>query len=226
VHSSLEDPYPPSLDEVTTRFPGALFTLQQQPSVEEIAVGTIVHTTNEQSRYLSAAITYTLWRRPENRDDPANLADISSELRTQLDEPPVRPLPARLMEIRARLQFPMLWEAVLTTLIDPKDPGPRTIESTLTDHVNHVLRNRFRDTRVQGTLPGELLGGATAAAVERGVAVSVDSRPENGVLLDTDAHVLGIGAELEGRHITAVIARDDLPFLNLAFATRQSPGAL
>ena len=76
MHSSLEDPYPPSLDEVTTRFPGALFTLQQQPSVEEIAVGTIVHTTNEQSRYLSAAITYTLWRRPENRDDPANLAAV------------------------------------------------------------------------------------------------------------------------------------------------------
>lgn len=215
-------PVPPSLDDVTARFPGALFTLEPQPGAEEIAVSTVTAGAGRHPVFLSAAISYGLWRRPDDRDDPVNLAEISDELRAQLDEPPRFPLPDGLMAIRERMRYPMLWEAVQTTLLGLGDEE-RTIGTTLVEHVNHILMNRFRDTRVRGEMPGELLGAATEAAVERGIPVRIDGGVVDGVRLDTDAHVLGLGVDLGDRHLTAVLARDDLPFLDLAFVTRAVP---
>ena len=213
-------PVPPSLDDVTSRFPGALFTLAPQPGAEELAVSTVGHGVGRPQAFSSVAITFGLWRRPDDRDDPVNLADISDELRAQLDEPPLFPLPDRLMTIRERMRYPMLWEAVQTTLLEDDPP---TIATTLVEHVNHQLMNRFRETRVRGEMPGELLGAATGAAVERGIPVRIDGGVVDGVRLDTDAHVFGLGVDLGDRHLTAVLARDDLPFLDLAFVTRAVP---
>ncbi|PPF18347.1 hypothetical protein C5B95_12145 [Rathayibacter sp. AY1A7] len=211
----------PTPDEVTARFGGPLFTLKPQPSVEELTVSTVSSTTNGQTHLESASLSYALWRNPEDRSDPANLADVSDELRAQLDEAPLWPLPESLMKIREQMRYPMLWEAVRTTVpIDSADRAWRTPEFALVEHVNYVLMNRFRNERMRGEMPGELLGPATKSAVEHDVPIWVDGQQVDGIRVDTDAHVLGLGLELEDRYLTAVIARTDLPFIEPTFVTR------
>jgi hypothetical protein len=49
----------------------------------------------------------------------------------------------------------------------------------------------------------------------------VDGGTRTGVRIDTDPNVYGVGVELdEQRSLTAVIPRDALPYLEVAFATR------
>jgi hypothetical protein len=214
-------PAPPSPDEATRAFGGPLFTLVVQPALEEERISVGSQTSNGRLVLEEATCNYVLWRNPADRDDPANLADISDELRAQLDAPPLHPLPEWMTRTVERMRYPWLWDSVRTTRVAAgEDEVWRTPESLLTEHVNYILMNTFREQRVLGEAPGELLGAATERAVEHDVPVRIDGVDVTGIRIDTDAHVLGVGADLGDRVLTAVFPREHLPHFELAFATR------
>lgn len=182
------------------------------------------HTADGWTALTEATFSYTFWRNPADRTDPVNLADLPDAVRADLDAPPQRPLPEWMLRARERMRYPLLWDAVRTTHIaDPSEAPWHTPAFALVEHVNYIVMNAFRDERVRAApdeFPGELLGAATERSIEHGIPVSVDGIPRPGMRIDTDAHVYGLGVALGDRILTAVFARERLPFLDLAFRTR------
>jgi hypothetical protein len=221
VHFSDLDPMdvppPQTVDEVVRVFPVPVMSFVPQASLEEMGVGTVGYSSDGGPMILEAVtISYTLWRNPLDHDDPDNLAELDDTLRETLDAPPVRPLPDWMMTQRQLFRYPSLWEAVTTTR---RSPGSESLESTLVMHVNHILMNTFRDQRVTGGFPGELDDPVTKRHIQPAV-VRIDGTDVPGVRIDTDPNVFAVGAALEGRFLTAVVARDHLPFVTVEFATR------
>jgi hypothetical protein len=170
----------------------------------------------------SVSISYTLWRNPRDRKDPRNLADLSDSVREALGADPVRPLPDWMMEQRELMRYPMLWEAVMTTRVSEDDW--QTPESTLVGHVNHILTNNFRELRVVGGFPGELDSPVTERHIEA-VTVPIDGVDVPGMRIGIDPHVYAVGAALNNWILTAVVAREHLSHVSLAFSTRAIPSA-
>ena len=210
-------PPPPTVDEVARLFSVPMMSFVAQPSLQELAVGTTASSSNGGAMTLdSVSLTYTLWLNPLDRNDPVNLADLSDSEREALDAPPVRPLPKWMMERRELMRYPMLWEAVLTTR--KSDAEWQTPESTLVGHVNHVVMNTFREQRVVGGIPGELDSPVTERHIQPGT-VPVDGVDVPAMRIDTDPHVYAVGADLGDRILTAVVARDHLSSVTMAFVT-------
>ena len=209
---------PPSVDEVARLFAVPLMSFVPQPSLAEGGVSTTASSSNAGPTTLdSVSLSYILWRNPADHADPVNLADLSDVERAGLDEAPVRPLPDWLLAVRELMRYPSLWEAVMTTRV--LDREWQTPESTLVDHVNYVLMNTFRDQRVVGGFPGELDSPVTERHIES-VALRIDGTDVPGMRIDTDPNVCAVGAALGDRILTAVVARDHLPYLTVAFETR------
>ncbi|WP_434619075.1 hypothetical protein [Arthrobacter sp. A5] len=220
-------PEPPTPDEIAAGFAVPLLTLAAQDSVEEASAGISSQTQDHQPVMEAATLSYTLWRNPSDRDDPANLVDLTEEMRAALDAEPPWPLPEWISRWRARMCYPLLWDAVRTTHISEvqgHDGYTRhTPELALVEHINYIVRNTYRDVRVHGGFPGELIDPASEDSIEHGYPVSVGGADVVGLRVDSDPHVLGLAADLDGRLLTAVIGREYLPYLRLAFATRPSP---
>ncbi|POH60051.1 hypothetical protein C3B59_16405 [Cryobacterium zongtaii] len=150
-----------------------------------------------------------------DHDDPANLANLGEE--HSLEQEPSKPLPEWILEFRKLARYPSLWEAVTTTKV--LDTEWQTPESNLVAHTNHILRNTFREQRVEGEFPGKLDSPVTERHIER-VSVPLDGVNVPGLRIDSDPHVYSVGADLGDRIVTAVVARDYLPYVTLAFQTR------
>ncbi|RFA07142.1 hypothetical protein B7R21_16615 [Subtercola boreus] len=214
----IDFPAPETISSAAERFQSPIIEMLQQAALTELGVGTVSSSANGGPTTVeSVAISYTLWRNPANRDDPANLADLTEKMRASLEVTPVKPLPEWMIERVKLMRYPTLWEAVLTTR--PNDGAWQTPESVLVDHVNHVLGNTFRDERVVGGFPGELDAPVTKRHIEHAPVV-LDSTVVSGMRIDTDTHVYAVGADLGDRIFTAVIAREHLPHLDIAFQTR------
>ena len=224
----LDLPEPPGPDEIARAFPVPLLTLVPQDAIGETLCGVGSHTTDGTVVMTTATLSYTFWRNPADRSDPANLADLPAAVRADLDAPPVRPLPEWMLRARERMRYPLLWDAVRTTHIaDPSEAPWHTPAFALVEHVNYIVMNAFRDERVRAApdeFPGELLGAATERSIEHGIPVSVDGVDRPGMRVDTDAHVYGLGVDLGDRILTAVFARDRLPSLELAFRSWPTAG--
>jgi hypothetical protein len=215
-------PPPPTVDEVARLFTVPMMSFVSQPSLQELAAGTTGSSSNGGEMTLdSVTLSYTLWRNPRDRTDTANLADLSDSEREALDAPPVRPLPDWMMERRELMRYPMLWEAVMTTR--RSDAEWQTPESTLVSHVNHVLMNAFREQRVVGGIPGELDSPVTERHIQP-VSLPVDGVDVTGMQIDSDPNVYAVGADLGDRILTAVVSRDHLPSVTMAFVTRNAAG--
>ena len=214
-------PPPTTVDEVARLFTVAMMSFVPQPSLQELAVGTTASSSNGGAMTLdSVSLSYTLWRNPRDRADAVNLADLSDSEREALDAAPVRPLPDWMMERRELMRYPMLWEAVMTTR--KSDAEWQTPESTLVMHVNHVLTNTFREQRVVGGIPGELDSPVSERHIQP-VALPIDGVDVPGMRIDTDPHVYAVGADLGDRILTAVVSRDHLSRVTMAFVTRGLP---
>jgi hypothetical protein len=215
-------PRPKAIDEVARMFTVPVMSFIPQPALEELAIPTTTGSSfNGRDMSLdSVAISYTLWRNPRDSEDPANLADLSDLLRASLDAAPARPLPDWMIQQRELMRYPMLWEAVMTTRVS--DDEWQTPESTLVAHVNHILTNNFRELRVVGGIPGELDSPVTERHIEA-VTVLIDGVDVPGMRIDTDPHVYAVGAAMNDRILTAVVARDHLPHVTVAFTTRVMP---
>ncbi|MCP2030784.1 hypothetical protein L1277_000848 [Okibacterium sp. HSC-33S16] len=211
---------PQTIDDVAKLFSLPVMSLIPQLSVEEQPIpSTTGSSSNGGAMTLdSVALSYTLWRNPSDRKDPANLADLADSVRDAIDADPVRPLPEWMLKQREVMRYPMLWEAVMTTRAS--EEGWQTPESTLVGHVNHILTNSFRELRVVGGFPGELRSPAAERHIEA-VTVPIDGADVAGMRIDTDPHVYAVGAALNDRILTAVVAREYLPYVSLAFTTRE-----
>lgn len=202
------------------RFP--LMTLAPQPSVEDTGAVSIREGADAKGRsHLSVSITYTLWRNPADRADPVNLAELDERTRASLDETPLRPRPAWLLELAEKLRYPMLWEAVRTTWNRDLSEDA-SLPRQLVDHTNYILMNRFRDEL--GISHGHISDPAWAvkeSAVDTATTLEIDGVETPAAQIDTDPLVYAIGAQLLP-HVatTVVIAREDLPHLRLALTTR------
>jgi len=214
----MDVPPPPTVDTAAAVFGAPVIGFVTQPSLSEFGVATSGSSTNGGPVVPdSLSISYTLWRNPQDHDDPVNLAELSGFERDSLEEEPVRPLPAWMLEFRRLARYPSLWEAVMTTRV--RDPAWQTPTSVLVAHTNYVLTNTFRDQRVVGGVTGELDSPVAEHHLER-ASVSLDGIDVPGWRIDTDPHVYSVGADLGDRILTAVVARDHLPQVILAFETR------
>ncbi|PRY68442.1 hypothetical protein B0I08_104144 [Glaciihabitans tibetensis] len=220
MHISDDDPMdmaaPPTLAEVAANFLVPVMSFAAQRSLEELGAGATGHSMNGGPMHLdSVSVSYTLWRNPDDRSDPVNLAELSEADRAALEMPPVRPLPDWMIRLTERMRFPSLWEAVMTT-------RHASAELTLVEHVNHILTNVFREERVVDGLFGDLDSPVDERHIER-VSVVVDGREVAGMRIDTDPHVYAVGADLGDRVLTVVVAREHLPYITLAFVTGAPP---
>ncbi|GAA2171229.1 hypothetical protein GCM10009846_04440 [Agrococcus versicolor] len=200
--------------------PVAVRSLVVQPSLERIPHPSVSSSgaAGEQPASMEVAWSYTLWRVPGDRDDPANLADLDERTRASLDDVPPWPRPAWLLDVVERLRRPMLWEAVRTSWERDRDAGEAEVVGALVEHLASVLVNGFDEERGPGARwdRPELVAPGSVRAAE----VVVDGRAWPGVAIEGDRHVLGLGVALpDGAIVTAALPRDALAHLQVAFAS-------
>ncbi|WJL96525.1 hypothetical protein QSU92_04910 [Microbacterium sp. ET2] len=172
----------------------------------------------------TVSFSYTLWRYPDDRSDPRNEVELDAATRRAIDEEPPWGRPAWLIEQAQLFRYPMVSEAVRTTWhADPSAPHA-SLETQLVHHMNHVLRNRFREelglpagptrdrswqVRPSGVVPG---------------TVRVDGREVDGITVDTDPFVIGTGVRVDPQVVcTVVLAREDMSFIDMALETLRTP---
>jgi hypothetical protein len=203
--------------------PFPVMTLAPQPTLEDRGAIGITEGVDAVGRsQLSVSMGYTLWRNPDDRDDPANLAELDEPTRAALETEPAWPRPAWLVESVETLRYPQLWEAVRTSW--NRDAAEYTSASRLlVDHANHILMNQFRDEL--GIEPGDAMFDAPwrvkESAVNAAVSLEIDGIPVPGLEIDTDPFVYAIGAQLTPDVVTTVvIAREHLPYVHVAVCAR------
>jgi hypothetical protein len=199
--------------EQARRLPVPIVGLVPQPHLEDWgAIGVGTGTRNGVLDSCEVSIGYTLWRNPDEPDDPVNLAELDQQQHRALGVEPPWPRPAWLVEQVRRMRYPMLWECARTRWNrEPREFD--TIQSELAAHVNHILTNQFR--------PYALDNPVDERCVETGIPVLVDGITHEGFRIDTDPHVYGVGVDLDRRTVlTAAIPRDALPYVEVAFAVR------
>lgn len=157
---------------------------------------------------------------PADKSDPVNLADLDEATRRAIEEVPPWPRPAWLVQSVERMRYPMLWEAVQTAW-RLEETEYSTLDSLLVQHTNYILMNHFREQLGLGVRDWSSPALASVRVVRRGVDVSIDGAVISGSEIDTDPFVYAVGARLpSGGTLTAVIPRDHLPYLTLAFVHR------
>jgi hypothetical protein len=194
--------------EQARQLPVPIFGLIPQPHLEDWdAIGVGTGTRNGVLESCEVSIGYTLWRNPDDPDDPVNLAELDEKQRRALEVEPPWPRPPWLVAQVRRMRYPMLWECVRTQW----SHEPTASDAAhLAAHVNHLLINHFPQA-----------GTVDERSVETGIPVVVDGVTRQGIRLDTDPHVYGVGVDL-GEHtvLTSAIPRDALPYVEVAFAER------
>lgn len=216
---------PPSTAQRIAAFPVPVAGFVGQPHLELMPLASEWSSGNGTGEFTERSVTlsYTFWRNPSNRDDPRNLSDLDEATTAALSAPPVRELSPLLEESRQRIRFPMVWDAIRTTIVGDGLDLP-DLGTALIDHATYVLINRFRDTRTRpanadtsahsGTVDGAPQTGHLQSA-----PFELDATTHSGLLLDTDPDVWATGIAFTDRLITVVVERDLLAFLDLRYAT-------
>jgi len=139
---------PPTTAQRIAAFPAPVAGFIAQPHLELLPLASEWSSGNGEGALTERSVTlsYTFWRNPSNRDDPGNLRDLDEATRAALAAPPVRPLPPQLEEARQRMRFPMVWNAIRTTIVSRGMDLPN-LGMALIDHATYILMNTFRDTR-------------------------------------------------------------------------------
>ena len=171
---------------------------------------------------MTASLSYVLWRNPDDRSDPVNLADLDEQTRMAIEHVPPWPRPAWLLEHVVRMRHTQLWEAVRTTW-NRDSCDLSSVGSVLVEHVNHILMNQYRQERGLGGNPWDRQAAEVAVrSVKSRAKVLVDGVDVPAAEIDTDPFVYGIGAELEGGAVvTAVLPRAELGRIRVEFTTRK-----
>lgn len=219
-----EDAPDPSLqliDQLRT-MPVPILGLVPQPHIEDWGSFALTSgTSNGVTYHMAAGITYTFWRNPDDHDDPVNLAELDEMTRRAVDMQTAWPRPKWLLDRVARMRYPLLHEAVRTTWRGHDTDRPSAAVE-LVVHVNHILMNHYRARMGDGSATRRHLEPTVNERhVQHDVPVLVNGDTVDGIRIDTDPFVFGIGADLDASGVlTAVVDREALPFLSLKFATR------
>ena len=169
---------------------------------------------------MTVGLSATLWRNPDDKSDPVNLAGLDGATRQAVEEIPPWPRPGWLMERVNRLRYPILWEAVQTTW-NREESEYTTLEYLLVHHTNHILMNQFRKQLQLDLHEWDSPALTSEHAVRHGVPVVIDGEIGTGAEIDTDPFVYAIGAKLaDGGTVTAVIPREHLAYIDLHFVHR------
>ncbi|WP_322411320.1 hypothetical protein [Microbacterium invictum] len=218
----IDAPDPSAASEARLRsidFP--VMQLVPQPSLTRMPITGFSESTGTGGfDHRTVSFSYTLWRYPDDRSDPRNEVELDAATRRAIEEEPPWGRPAWLVEQAQLFRYPMLQEAVRTTWhADPRAPHG-SLEAQLIDHMNHVLRNQFREQL--GLPTGPTRDGSwqvRPSAVATGT-MRVDEREINGIRVDTDPFVVGAGFRVDPHVVcTVVLPRDDLPLLDVSLAT-------
>ncbi|PWC07161.1 hypothetical protein [Mycetocola zhujimingii] len=205
--------------EMLKRMPIPVIQLVGQANVEVTDISVMSGSDHLGYSELTASVNATLWRNPDDKSDPVNLADLDEPMRRAIDEVPPWPRPAWLIEQVERMRYPLLWEAVQTTW-RREESEYSTLEECLANHVNYVLMNQFHEELGIQIDDWESPALTSASATRRGVALTLDGAEVVGAEIDTDPFVYAVGAKLpSGGTLTAVLPRDHLPYIDLRFSS-------
>lgn len=197
-----------------------------QPALEDDdALGLMVQSDRRSPSAMSVSVGYILWRNPSDRSDPVNLADLDDQTRRSIETVPPWPRPAWLIERVEMMRYPRLWEAVRTTW-HAEGSEHTTPAAVLVDHTRHVLMNQFREQAGIEPHGWDSAALPSARSVRDGITLRVDGADLPGMEIDTDPFVYAIGAALpDGGVLTAVVSREHLPLVDVAFTVRQDRAA-
>lgn len=213
------------LDARVGSLPFDLVGLHPQPSLEDAGMVSLQETGDQDgASQVSASVSYQLWRNPADRDDPVNLRELDEATRIAIEQEPPWPRPAWLIERAQRMRYPLLWETVRTTW--SRDVSEyTTVQRQLVEHANYILINQYRERL--GLDHGPTTYGpwsVTESAVNPAAPARVDGVEVPAVEIDTDPLVYALGLTLDEHVIvTAVIPREHLDHVRIAFATRVTP---
>ena len=130
--------------ELLARMPIPVIEFEEQSTLEvaDTSVSSGTHGTGYDM--MAASVSFTLWRKPDDKSDPANLAELDDETRRAIDDVPPWPRPPWVVELVERMRYPRLWEAVRTSWYREESEFT-TVDQLLVDHANYILMNQFRE---------------------------------------------------------------------------------
>lgn len=204
--------------------PIPVIELVPQPAVEVVGFGITTTTASlgggSNVTEMTVSMSATLWRNPSDKSAPENLAVLDEATRHAIEDVPPWPRPAWLVESVERMRYPLLWEAVRTSW--HRDENERTtVDSLLVQHTNYILMNQFREQLGIDIHDWSSPALTSQRVVRTGIDVQFDGNALRGSEIDTDPFVYAVGAKLPGGGtLTAVIPREHLPHLRLAFTPR------
>ncbi|NQX26012.1 hypothetical protein HQQ81_01425 [Microbacteriaceae bacterium VKM Ac-2854] len=187
-----------------------MLALAPQPRLEEFAAAPIL----VGGRMVEVSLSYSVLRHPLRRDHPENLVPLSAEQERAIQRAESGDLPPWIVDQITRMRYPVLWEAVRTSVSIPSERA-RPIEARLAAHVNDALRlmpgANTRNRRVARLTESDLV---------RGASIDVDGTPTRGILLRDDPDVVAFGLRVDDRHVTAVLDRNLAPLVDVALTRR------
>ena len=204
----------PGMRAVAAELAGPVYTFVPQPQVEAFAA-----TAGRASgRVVKMCLSYSYFRFPARREDPRNFVDLTEQQRAAIARAEASSLPVELREQIGRARFPILFEAVRTSLPIPSERA-HPLESRLEAHIVDVLRAMF-----PGQPRPERSHRARARplrnyTVQRGVPLLVDDEMCRSYRVEIAPHVIAVGAQVQGRYFTAVVPTVVFPNITLAFVT-------
>ncbi len=208
-------------EQLLKRMPIPIYEFAAQGAVGATDIGVSSGTDGRGMNMMTASVSATLWRNPDDKSDPINLADLDEQTRRSIEDVPPWPRPAWLIASVERMRYPRLWEAVQTTWHRDQSEYT-TLGYLLVHHAHHILMNHFREQLGLGPHDWDSPELTTERAVRHGADIVVDDTTVTGAEIDTDPFVYAIGAELpSGGTLTVVISREHLQYLDLRFAQRR-----
>ncbi|NQX14110.1 hypothetical protein HQQ80_20990 [Microbacteriaceae bacterium VKM Ac-2855] len=210
-------PAPPGVNEIAARFGAPVLAFAPQPRLEEFAAAQ----TSSHGRFVEISLSYSFFVNPRNRADPVNHVALDPAQKLAIERAENDHLPPWMIDQITRMRYPVLWEAVRTSVPIPAERS-RPIEARLAAHMNDVLRNTFpgRVRTRRGGMP-VVAASLREEEVTRGVPMVVDGEPTRGFRVDTDPDVIAYGARVDGRYMTVVIDRKIAPQLTMEFVRRR-----
>ncbi|MFJ6532637.1 hypothetical protein [Microbacterium sp. NPDC091662] len=207
--------------------PFPVFELKPQRTLTRLPMAGFTEMSGSAGREeISTSFSYTLWRYPDDHDDPRNEVELDEATRRSLEDEPAWERPAWLIEQVRTFRYPMLWEAVRTTWHASPTRERSSLADQLVAHTNHILRNRFREEL--GLSPDPSLdtddAWETRTTAVAHASLDVDGEDHAALQIDTDPFVYSVGFRVDEHVVcTAVIPRDALPLVHLAVTRFWTP---
>lgn len=116
-----------------------------------------------------------------------------------------------------------LRDAVRTTRFRDRDRSHDRQSSELARHINYVLLNSFRTSRVRGTTPPRVETPVSSLAAFADCEIAVNGVDRSAKAIDSDPDVYGLATWVQDSLVTVVIPRDVFKQLDLRLALHNDP---